>query len=90
MFAHRVTMNLKADAAPELTRVTETVIIPLLRHEKGFCGEVISITAELSCAARDSYWETKEDADAYHPHRVSGELEVPSQCGSWTSDDGNL
>jgi len=66
MFAHRVTMNLKADATPELIRVTEIEIIPLLRKQNGFRGEITSITAERSYAASDSYWETKEDAEAYH------------------------
>jgi hypothetical protein len=59
-------MNLKADSAPELARVIENEIIPILRKQKGFCGEVTSITAERLYAASDSYWETKEDAEAYH------------------------
>ena len=66
MFTHRVTMNLKADAVPELSRVTEIEIIPLLRKQKGFCGEITSITADRFVASSDSYWETKEDAEAYH------------------------
>jgi hypothetical protein len=66
MFTHRATMNLKADAAPEFARVTEAEIIPLLRKQKGFCGEITSITAERLYASSDSYWETKEDAEVYH------------------------
>jgi hypothetical protein len=66
MFTHHITMNLKANAAPELSRVIENEIIPMLREQKGFCGEVTSITAERSSATSDSYWETMEDAEAYH------------------------
>ncbi|MDQ3818975.1 MAG: hypothetical protein M3362_15045 [Acidobacteriota bacterium] len=63
MFAHRVTVNLKANSAPETARVIENEIIPMLRKQKGFCREVTSITGERLYA--DSYWETKEDAEAY-------------------------
>jgi hypothetical protein len=66
MFTHRITMNLKAGAAPELTRVTETEIIPLLRKQQGFHGEITSIAPGSDHAASDSYWDTKEDAEAYH------------------------
>lgn len=66
MFTHHITMNLKANSAPELSRVIENEIIPMLRKQKGFCGEVTSITAARSSATSDSYWETMEDAEAYH------------------------
>ena len=66
MFTHHVSMNLKADSAPELARVTEGEIIPLLRKQKGFRDVVTSITVERSQAASDSYWDTKEDAETYH------------------------
>ena len=64
MFAHHITMNLKANSVPELSRLIENEIIPMLRKQKGFCGEVTSITAGRLYA--DSYWETKEDVEAYH------------------------
>lgn len=66
MFADRVTINLKVNAAPELTRVIETEVIPLLRKQKVFSGEITSITAERSYAASDSFWETKGDVETYH------------------------
>jgi len=66
MFTHRVTMNLKANSGPELARVTEVEIIPLLRKQKGFLGENTTIAAGRDHAASESYWETKEDAEAYH------------------------
>lgn len=66
MFTHHMTMNLKPDSGPELARLTETEIIQLLRKQKGFRGEITSIEAESECAASDTYWETQEDAEAYH------------------------
>jgi len=59
-------MNIKADSASELARVTESEIIPLLRKQQGFRGEITSISAERLQAASDSYWDTKEDAETYH------------------------
>jgi hypothetical protein len=66
MFTPHVAMNLKAGAVPELARVTEAEIIPLLRKQKGFRGEITSIASGREHAASDSYWDTKEDAEAYH------------------------
>ena len=66
MYTRRLLMNIKPDSAPELARVTEDEIIPLLRKQKGFRDAVTSIAAGRSQAASDSYWETKEDADEYH------------------------
>lgn len=66
MYTRRLVMNLKPDSAPELARVTENEIIPLLRKHKGFRDVVTSIAIEHSQAVSDSYWETKEDADRYH------------------------
>ena len=59
-------MNLRPDSAPELARVTEDEIIPLLRKQKGFRDVVTSISAGRTRAASDTYWETKEDAEEYH------------------------
>jgi hypothetical protein len=66
MYTRRLLMNIKPDSAPELARVTEDEIIPLLRQQKGFRDAVTSIAAGRSQAASDSYWETKEDAEEYH------------------------
>jgi hypothetical protein len=59
MFTHRVTLNFKADAAPQLTRITECKIIPILRRQEGFSGEVSSITA-----VDDDRRETQNEAEA--------------------------
>ena len=66
MFTHHVAMNLKADSGPGLAGISEVEIIPLLRKQKGFRSEITSIATGRDHAASDSYWETKEDAEAYH------------------------
>jgi heme-degrading monooxygenase HmoA len=66
MFTRRLVMDLRPDSAPELARVTESEIVPLLRRQRGFRNVVTSIDSERSRAVSYTCWETKEDAEAYH------------------------
>jgi len=65
MFGRQVTLKLKADSATELNRITEAEILPILRKQKGFRDETTFIAPERSEAIFNSFWDTKEDADAY-------------------------
>jgi len=58
-------MQLKANSAAEFTRTMEREVLPLLRKQKGFRDEVTSISTDDSEAIANSFWDTKEDADAY-------------------------
>jgi len=58
-------MKLKANSASELTRIADNEIIPILRKQKGFRDETTFIAAERSEAVANSFWDTKEDAEAY-------------------------
>ena len=66
MFNRHITMRLKANSAAELTRIIEKEIIPLLRKQKGFRDEVTLVAPERSEAVANSFWDTKEDAEAYN------------------------
>jgi len=66
MFTRHVTMKLKANSAAELTRIIENEIIPLLRKQKGFLDEITFVAPERSEAVANSFWDTKEDAEAYN------------------------
>jgi hypothetical protein len=66
MFGRQVTLKLKADSAKELTRLIDNEIIPMLRKQKGFRDETIFIAPERSEAIANSFWDTKEDAEAYN------------------------
>ena len=66
MFGRQVTMKLKPNSAKELTRIAETEIIPILPRQKGFRDEATFIAPERSEAVANSFWETKEDAEAYN------------------------
>jgi hypothetical protein len=59
-------MRLKPNSAPELTRLADNEIIPILRKQKGFRDETTFIAPERSEAIANSFWDTKEDAEAYN------------------------
>ena len=66
MFTRHVTTKLKPNSAAELTRIIENEVIPLLRKQKGFCDEVTLVAPDRSEAVSVSFWNTKEDAEAYN------------------------
>ena len=66
MFGRQVTMKLKPNSAPELTRIADNEIIPILRKQKGFRDETTFIAPERSEAIANSFWDTKADAEAYN------------------------
>ncbi len=64
MFVRHVTMTLKANSG-EFSRIIENEVLPLLRKQKGFRDEITFIAPERSEAVGNSFWDTKEDAQAY-------------------------
>jgi heme-degrading monooxygenase HmoA len=66
-------MELKPNAATDFTNVVESKILPILRKQKGFRDEVTFIAPDRSEAIAISFWDTKEEAEAYN---VSGYPEV--------------
>jgi heme-degrading monooxygenase HmoA len=65
MITRNVTLQLKANSAHQLTRTIENEILPLLHKQKGFRDEITLVAAERSEAVAISFWDTKEDAQAY-------------------------
>jgi len=59
-------MKLKANSAVEFNRIIENEVLPLLRKQKGFRDEITFIAPERSEAVGNSFWDTKEDAQAYN------------------------
>jgi hypothetical protein len=66
MFTQHVMMKLKANSAPELTRLMEKEIIPLLKQQPGFLDEITFIAPERSEVMAISFWETEANAKAYN------------------------
>ncbi|HEX5709100.1 MAG TPA: hypothetical protein VFX96_17495 [Pyrinomonadaceae bacterium] len=44
----------------------ESKVLPLLRKQNGFRDEITFISTDDSEAIANSFWETKEDAEAYN------------------------
>src|SRR5678815_1096726 len=73
MFTRHVIMELKPDANKNLANIVESKILPLLTKQKGFRDEITFLALDRSEAIAISFWDNKEDADAYN---VSGYPEV--------------
>lgn len=65
MVGRHVIMKLKANSTAELARINESEIIPLLLRQKGFRDESTFIAPERSKAITNSFWDTKEDEEAF-------------------------
>jgi hypothetical protein len=66
-------MELKPDANKDLANIVESKILPLLTKQKGFRDEITFLALDRSEAIAISFWDSKEDAEAYN---VSGYPEV--------------
>ena len=66
MYTRNVTMKLKANSVPEFNRLIENEILPLLRKQTGFRDEITFVAPERSEVLAISFWETKENAEAYN------------------------
>ncbi len=66
MFARQVTLKLKNDAVAEFNRIIDSEILPPLHKHKGFRAQTILIAPERSEVIANSFWDSKEDAEAYN------------------------
>jgi heme-degrading monooxygenase HmoA len=65
MFGRQVNIKLQPNSAAEFTRIADTEVILILRKQKGFRDETTFIAPERSEAIANSFWDTREDAEAY-------------------------
>ena len=66
MFTRQVTMRLRKGAAPELARLVEREVIPVMRRQKGFRDEITLVAADRLEAVSTSFWDTAEDAEEFN------------------------
>src|SRR5713226_444689 len=66
MFARSVTVRLKPNSVAEFNRTLEKDILPLLQKQKGFRDEVSLVASSGSEGVGISFWDRKEDAEAYN------------------------
>lgn len=65
MYARNVTLQLKANSAPEFTRKLENDVLPLMRKQNGFKDEITFVAPNGTDALAISLWEKRENAEAY-------------------------
>jgi hypothetical protein len=65
MFARNVSIQLKPNSSVPFTKQIETETIPALRKHAGFQGEVTFLAPDKTKAVAISFWDKKENADAY-------------------------
>jgi len=73
MFTRHVIMDLKPNAAIEFANVIDSKVLALLREQKGFRDLISFVAQDRSEAIAISFWDTKEEAEAYN---VTGYPEV--------------
>ena len=66
MFARNVTLKLQPNHLMQFIQTYEQHVRSVLKCQKGFRGEVAIITAMGDDVVATSYWDSQEDADAYH------------------------
>jgi len=65
MFARNVSIHLKPNTAVAFTKQIEDATLPMLRKQAGFQGELTFLVPGGTQAVAISFWETKENAEAY-------------------------
>lgn len=65
MFARSVSIRLKANSSAAFTQQMENEIVPTLRKQPGFEGELTFLASGGADAVAISLWINKESADAY-------------------------
>jgi hypothetical protein len=66
MYTRNVRIKLKANGAPEFTRILEEEIIPLLRTQEGFRDEMLFVAPQRNEAMAISFWDKQVNAEAYN------------------------
>jgi len=65
MFSRNVSIHLKPNCVAEFTRTLDQEILPLLRKQNGFQGEIALVAPNGTEALGISLWDRKENAEAY-------------------------
>jgi len=79
MYTRNVSMKLKVNSAKEFTQTLENEVIPMLRKQKGFKDEITLIAPERNDAVGISFWDRKEDAEAYNRDQYQDVLKTLSK-----------
>ncbi len=79
MYTRNVSLKVKGNSVPEFTRTLENEVIPMLRKQKGFRDEITLVAPERNEAVAISFWDRKEDAEAYNREKYPEVLKILSK-----------
>ncbi|HMD49091.1 MAG TPA: hypothetical protein VKG79_08330 [Bryobacteraceae bacterium] len=65
MFARNVSIRLRPNSSVAFNKQIENQTVPALRKQKGFEGELTLLASGGADAVAISFWDTRENADAY-------------------------
>jgi len=65
MFARSVSIHLRPNRVEEFTRIIGNEVIPMMRGLKGFQDKIVLVASGGLEAIGLSFWDEKEDAEAY-------------------------
>ena len=65
MVARSVSLHLRPNRVEDFTRIMENEVIPMIRGLKGFQDKIVLVAAGGLEAIGLSFWDEKEDAEAY-------------------------
>ena len=65
MYARKVSLCLKSEAASQFMRKVEHEVIPLFRKQKGFLDQLILLSDKENVFYVYTFWENSEDAEKY-------------------------
>ena len=65
MVARSLSLHLRPHRVEEFTRIIEHEVIPMIRGLKGFQDKIVLVASGGLEATGLSFWDQKEDADAY-------------------------
>jgi hypothetical protein len=66
MFARNMTLKLQPNHLMRFIQTYEQHVLRVLKSQKGFRGEIAIINAMGDDVVATSYWDSREDAEAYH------------------------
>lgn len=73
MYARHVAVRLKPDSLGDFTKTFDADVLPILRRQKGFQGEITFAMTGGTDVVAISLWDTQANAEAYN---TSGYPEV--------------
>ncbi len=71
MFTRIVMVRLKPNSAQQFSQTIEKKVLPILRNQKGFRDEVTLIAPNGQEAIGMSFWDSREQAEAYNSSKYA-------------------